>query len=315
METKDRLQQLLAQLQQSNVDIKAEIVLWQAITAGVQRGELVVKNSRFFEREYARDIASCNIVEDDWYRCYMEVQLTRPGFYDMLPESLFFQPGTNDFHRRMGAAEMAAQYQQHKQKERELRLFFQPFENEVFHQQLMLEKEEVALLDALNNKALNRFLVHFWNLPVQLPIALAASFILLMPYAHHINGNIAFMQQCLELLLNERVAVVVKNARETQAAANLQAGLGQQNLGDSMICGNSFYEDYPVLQYTIGPLQHSPVTGYVKGGLQYLLLETFNRFFAPVEADIIIDVEVEREAAVMRFTEEEQPVLGYSSVL
>lgn len=315
METEQRLHQLIHLLQQRSTDVKAEVLLWQAMCDGLQRTDFVVNNNRFFERPYAKDILNATMVEDEWRRSFAEIQLTRAGFYDMLPESLFYQPETRDFQRRAGAAEMAAQYQQNKLKEKETRRFFQPFENEFFYQQLQLEREEINLLDALRNRMMNRFLADFWNLPAQLPVAVTASFILLIPYAHYINGNTALMNQCLELLLEEAVTVTVKAPQATIADASLQGGLGVQQLGDSMICGNSFMEDYPVLHYHIGPLQKSTVTGYLEGGMQYLLLETFNRFFAPAEADIITEIAIQKESGSMCFDSEEQPVLGYTSVL
>lgn len=315
METQQRLLNLLNLLEQRNTDVRAEVLLWQAMCDGLQQTDFVVSNSRFFERPYTKDVLSASLVEDEWRRSFAEIQLTRAGLYDMLPESLFFQPDSKDFQRRAGAAEMAAQYQQNKQKEKELRRFFQPFENEFFYQQLQLEREEIHLLDALRNHMMNRFLADFWNLPAKLPVAVTASLILLIPYAHVINGNTPLMKQCLELLLEEPVAVTLKAPLPTTADASLQGGLGMQQLGDSMICGNTFMEDYPVLHYRIGPLQKSPVTGYLEGGMQHLLLETFNRFFAPAEADIITEIDIQKERGSMCFDGEEQPVLGYTSVL
>lgn len=315
METEQRLQHLLDLLQQRDTDVRAEVLLWQAMCNGLQRTDFIINSNRFFERAYAKDIAGAGVVEDEWRRSFAEVQLTRAGLYDMLPESLFFQPENRDFQRRWGAAEMAAQYQQNKIKERELRKFFQPYENEFFYQQMQLEREETGLLDALRNRMMNRFLADFWDLPVALPVSVAASFMLLIPYAHFINGNIALMNQCLELLLNEPVVVTVKAPLSTIADVSLQAGLGAQQLGDSMICGTSFMEDYPVLHYHVGPLQRTPVTGYLEGGQQHLLLDTFNRFFAPAEADIIIEIAIQKESGSMCFSSEEQPVLGYTSVL
>jgi hypothetical protein len=315
METEQRLTNLFHLLKERHADTRAEVLLWQAMCHGLQKSDFVVSNSRFFERAYTRDLSGAVKVEDEWRRSFAEVQLTRAGLYDMLPESLFFQPDSRDFQRRAGAAEMAAQYQQNKIKEKEQRRFFQPFENEFFYQQLQLEREEINLLDALRNRMMNRFLADFWNLPAELPIGVTASLILLIPYAHLVNGNTALMNECLELLLDEPVTVTLKAAPPTIADTSLQVGLGAQQLGDSMICGTSFMEDYPVLHYHIGPLQNSTVTGYLEGGMQYLLLETFNRFFAPAEADIITEIAIQKESGGMRFDSEEQPVLGYTSVL
>lgn len=315
MEPKAGIQQLWEALRERDADIRAEVLLCQSMQNGVAAHSFVVKNNRFFETEFSRDTCQAEIIEDEWNRHFLEVQLSRPGLYDMLPESLFFQPDNREFHRKSGAADMAAQYRQQKAKEKELRRFFQPFENEFFYQQLQLEKQESALLDALNNAALNRFLAKFWNLPSALPAHTIASFMLLIPHAHRINGNVALMQDCLRLLLREEVTVKRQPSGYTRVNDDLEQGMGGLQLGDNMICGNSFMEDYPVLHYKIGPLKYTNVSGYLEGGAQLLLINTFNQYFTPAEADIDIEVAIEKESGNMCFTEQDAPVLGYSSVL
>ncbi|MFL5744678.1 MAG: hypothetical protein ACJ751_08440 [Niastella sp.] len=75
--------------------------------------------------------------------------------------------------------------------------------------------------------------------------------------------------------------------------------LGIGELGNDFVCGQTFSEDYPCLQYNIGPLQQSKPVDYVSGGDNDLLLEVFNNYFAPAEADIIINVEVDRTRALV----------------
>jgi hypothetical protein len=79
-----------------------------------------------------------------------------------------------------------------------------------------------------------------------------------------------------------------------------------------MVCGNNFTEDYPCLHYVIGPLQNSKPVDYVIGGDNELLLQVFNNYFAPVEADITIEVEVDRSKALVELSESESPILGYA---
>jgi hypothetical protein len=91
--------------------------------------------------------------------------------------------------------------------------------------------------------------------------------------------------------------------------------LGIGELGNDIVCGDTFHEDYPCLQYTIGPLKNTRATEYTMGGENDILLQVFNSYFAPAEADIIIQVEVDRADALIELTEETGPILGYSCAL
>lgn len=315
MESTANIESLKEALSGLSSDIRAEVLVQQAIQAGITHDMFAVKNSLFFENGYAKDIAALDVVEDQWLRRFLEIRLSRPGLYDMLPESLFFQPDSSDLQRRNGIAEMAALYKQNKAKEKELRSFFQPFENEFFHQELQLEREELALLDVLNHAAVNRFLLQFWELPAKLPAQTAASLMLLIPYAHLICGNVSLMQQSLCWLLQEQVTVSLKEPEPVKAGDDLQPGMGMLKLGEDMICGSSFQEDYPVLVYHIGPLKNSGIEDYLERGSCELLLDTFSRFFVPAEADVVIEIAIDRKSGSMSFNAEEAPVLGFSSVL
>lgn len=302
------------ELQQRQADVKAEVWLNQAMENGLHTSDFVATNDLFFEREFSRDISKTELVEADWLNQYLELHLSRPGLYDLLPEGLFFQPKMADMQRVLSVAEMAAQYRVNKSKEKEIRRFFKPFENEFFYQQLQLEKEEIRLLDGLQEGRLNRFFLRFWDLPEALELTLSISFLLLLPYAHQIAGNIGLMQQALSLLLQEDVLIKSGQPQATPVGQLVQP-LGMQALGDTMVCGSEFIEDYSVLVYQVGPLKNTMVTSYLTGGENELLIHTFNRFFAPLEADISVQIEIEKGQASMEMSETAQPILGYTSVL
>lgn len=308
------LDKVKGELQQRHGDVKAEVWLNQAMENGLEPSDFVANNDLFFEREFGRDICKTELVEAGWLNDYLELHLSRPGLYDLLPEGLFFQPKIADMQKVLSVAEMAAQYRVNKTKEKEIRRFFKPFENEFFYQQLQLEREEIRLLEGLREGRLNHFFLRFWDLPEALDLSLSISLLLLLPYAHQVAGNIALMQQALRILLQEEVLIKSGQPRPT-AVGELVQPLGMQALGDTMVCGSEFMEDYPVLVYQIGPLRHSTVTSYLTGGENELLINTFNRFFAPLEADIAVQIEIERSQVSIEMSELVQPILGYTSVL
>ncbi|AHF17652.1 type VI secretion system baseplate subunit TssG [Niabella soli] len=319
MTREEKIAHLSNLLQERDTDIKAEVLLNHALENGFPEQGHVVRNNGFFYREFVKDIFDTTVVEDDWYRTFIELHLSRPGFYDMLPEALFHQPETNEFRQRAGVLEMIDRYKKNLTKEAEVRKFFQPFENEFFYQQLMLEKEEINLLDILKSKLLTRYFLNFWGLPATFKTYEAASFLLLLPYAHVISGNLPVMESCLRALLNEPVKIVRKEPEiiDVAHAGGLgnDGGLGEQPLGDYMVCGAEFMEDYPVLQYRIGPLKKGNVSDFINDKEKDILIQTFNNYFAPVEADIEIEILVDQKTTEMTFDKDSEVILGYSSVL
>lgn len=137
--------------------------------------------------------------------------------------------------------------------------------------------------------------------------------VLILPYAHAIAGDPGLMQTCLEILLQEKVTIALVAPGDLIAPGNA-GGLGMGELGNDMVCGQTFTEDYPCLEYTIGPLQNSKPADYCAGGDNDLLLQVFNNYFAPAEADIIINVEVDRTKSLVELDADESPILGYAVI-
>jgi len=295
--------------------LKAETLVASAIAAGYPREDFVVSAERYFERAYTGDIVSAALVEDEWLRSFVRIRLSRPGFYDMLPEGLFFQPAGGEYNRSMGVAEMAAAYRRDKTREKGIRNFFLPFEHAAFFQQLQLDEGERALLQELGQGLLHRYFRKFWDLPEALSDAAAGYFILLIPYAHRICGDLSLMEPCLELLLQEKVSISKIAPGTTAIGRDMEKGLGQQSLGDDMVCGNSFMEEYPAFRYHIGPLDQGNVSAYLPGGALYTVLETFNRFFVPTEASTETAIAIDMQGAGMTLGPGREPILGYSSML
>jgi hypothetical protein len=270
--------------------------------------------NNLFTREYSRDLIQSEIKEDERKATLLEIQLSRGGIYDQLPEGFFFQHREQK-QRTLAAADMASDYKENKKKEAGIRRFFLPFENDFFWQRLQLEQEESRLLEGLQSGILNDYFTEFWNISGTIPKKFTAPLILLLPYAHRIAGNISLTAECLEQLLAEEVQVSVKKSFHTHSESVSSSGLGDSQLGLDMLCGQDFREDSPLIQFEIGPLEGSAVSDYLQGGSRFELLETFSRFFVPAGMDVQFEVRVQKQEENMFMERGNYPVLGYSTVL
>jgi hypothetical protein len=291
-------------------DIKAETLVNQALQNNLHPDDFVALHDGRFIREYRPDLYNITKIEDSRLLQLLQLRLSRSGLYDLVPEGLFHQSYTNA-KPNSSAAEMAAQSRIDRKKEMAARKFFQPIENSFFRQRVMLEQQEENILAGIDNGLLNDYFFTFWEFPEGLNNTSAMLLVLLLPYAHSIAGDLSLMQDCLKILLQEQVTISLIQAPDCTAPGTA-SDLGIGELGNDMVCGNTFTEDYPCLQYVIGPLQHSKPVDYVTGGDNDLLLQVFNNYFAPAEADIIIEVEVDRSRALVELNEDESPILGYA---
>jgi hypothetical protein len=292
-------------------DIKAEVMANHALQNNVHPDDFVVLHDGRFYREYRADVYAINKIDDAWRHQLLQLRLSRSGLYDLVPEGLFHQSHTGT--KSNSAAELAAQSRADRKKELAARKFFQPIENSLFRQRVLLEQEEENLLAGMDNGLLNDYFFTFWEFPEALNKTSAMLLVLLLPYAHAIAGDLELMQNCLEILLQENVTIeLVPPAACVAPGKDNSLGIGE--LGNDLVCGQTFSEDYPCLQYNIGPLQQSKPVDYVTGGDNDLLLQVFNNYFAPAEADIIINVEVDRTRALVELSAAESPILGFAAI-
>lgn len=307
---------LIALLQQEirrmSCDVRAESVLAQALAAGLSPDEWMVCCDSLFSREFSRDLLYTEVSEDAGRQPLLLLHLTRGGFYDQLPEGLFFQPPGPSHNAT--AADMALDYRYNKKKEEEIRRFFLPFENDLFWQRVQIEKEETRLLEGWQTGILDDYFIQLWGLSPDIPQNFILPLILLLPQAHRIAGDLVLTELCLRQLLHEDVEVSRSKAPETEVGTDGIFSLGLASLGTDMVCGERFFEDYPVIEWSIGPLKHSTIGDYLEGGTRYTLMETITRFFVPAGVDVSLVILTPPERSELVLDDQQGAILGYSTL-
>ena len=294
-------------------DIRAETLLAQALEAGLSPDEWMVCCDSLFHREFSRDVFISELKEEVGQQPLLLLHLTRGGFYDQLPEGLFFQPLGPA--RNATAMDMALDYRHNKKKEEEIRRFFQPLENDLFYQRVQIEKEETRLLSGWQTGILDDYFVELWGLSPHIQQNFILPLILLLPQAYRIAGDLGLTAACLQQLLQEEVEVVRVSAAVTMVDPAGIFPLGEGELGVNMVCGDRFFEDYPVIEWRIGPLVHSAIADYLEGGRLWPLMETVIRYFVPVGVDVSLVVLPQSTVARLVLDDDQHAILGYSCVL
>jgi hypothetical protein len=309
-----KLEKIALDLKALPTDVRAEVLLSQAMERGLQQKEFTAQNDSFFYRTYVHDLYKTNVDDQDAYALFLKLHLSRPGLYDALPEGLFFQANNNS-RRVKSALEMAEEYRINKQIENETRKFFAPFENEFFLQTINNEREESSLLQGLRSGWLKEYFIDFWKLPQDIPTHAAMIMVMFLPYVHTIAGDMQATSAVLQKVINEPVHIKMVYEIDTNVNTDYNI-LGDYELGSGLICGENFKEQYPTAIVNIGTLNKSKACHFIENGKYYSLLQTFYNFFMPANAEIKTNILLKSTAEKLVLNHfEEAPLLGISSVL
>lgn len=309
-----KLKKISANLNDMPTDVRAEVLLAQAMDGGLRKKEFLAQADSFFYRTYVHDLYKVNVDDQDVYASFLKLHLSRQGLYDILPEGIFFQRN-GDNKKLKSAIEMAEEYRINKKKEVETRKFFAAFEDEFFYQTILNEIEENNLLQGLQSGWLKEYFVDFWKLPQDIPSQAALILVMFLPFVHTITGDTNITANALQKILNEPVNIKLVYKFDT-VANNDHNILGENDLGNQFVCGENIKEQYPLLLINIGPLEKTYASDYIENGQYYSLLNTFYNFFIPANAEISTNIILKSTAEKLILnTNEAAPLLGISSVL
>ncbi len=294
-------------------DIRAEVIVDQLIQNNVTWSELVVHCNKFFFRKFSKDIFDAETDSSNDFRDMLHINLSRSGLYDILPEGIFFQPAASS-RKPSSATEMAEEYKINKKQELELRKFFSPLEHEFFYHRYKNFTSEKSLLNGLNNDVLNQYFIRFWKLAKDITPAMALRLTLLLPYIHQIAGDAALMAASLQSIVQEKINCSLVNESSQLPAVHFNV-LSKFNLGNELVCGNTYHEDEICFVFKIGQLKKSAAQDYLPGGKLHMTLQTFYRFFVPVAATIKTEIILQQSKENMHIGFMEEATLGIATVI
>jgi hypothetical protein len=310
LDTTEKIQQEILNL---GLDIRAEVVMAQVLHH--TRGQLpvIVHTDDFFYRQFSHDITRVNIGDSPDLKEILHIHLSRTGLYDILPEGLFFKP-LSSAKIPKDAGEMAEEYKVNKRQEQEVRKFFAPLENEFFYHRYKNFAAETTLLRGLSNDFINRYFARFWQLPEDMPPAMALRMILLLPYVHQVAGDTELMAASLQAILAETVScrLISESGQQTGLHYNV---LSTFELGNGLTCGNEYEEENFCFVFTIFDLVQSSAQDYLPAGRLYSTLQCFYRFFVPVAATVKTEIKIQALKENMHIGTGEEAILGIGTVL
>lgn len=307
---KKSLEDLVKEIENISYDIRAEIIANELIKSEeVTPDGITISNQGQFSRAYRRDILGVAIQDDNYDKSeYLKLLLSRDSLYDVLPEGFVHSLNENGTEKSVGRMIKEGKHQ--KKQETDARIFFAPFEDEIFHYRTKIESVERDFLYKLNGSKPLDFFYDFWGLSQDYPKILVSKFIQILPYAYQIVGDIDLACHCLASIIEEKVQYSTTSSKEYSDDSQ-EINLGENRLGVDFICGNK-YMDYSMnVSIEIGPIINASFESYIHNGEVKLFIDCFYEHFFPLEVEVKTILLMDQGTEAFNFTK--QPVLGYTT--
>ncbi|WP_046244107.1 type VI secretion system baseplate subunit TssG [Hymenobacter terrenus] len=318
---------LLAHLRQQPFDLRLEVILAELLAHGYAFDDFLIRPVGIFARRYRRDLGA--VRDESFERGSRPVvrtvlELHREGLYDALPQQVFHQPGIGSSitNGQPGTRAMIEDIRLQRRKEKATRLFFLPFEQELFHCRVRIEQEERRYFTNLSARWYNEALARFWGVADSgLPPGPLTNLLYLLPLAHDIVGDLPRTQLCFESVLGLPVELRVIAPRRhalpvaPTAQANSGGGtLGNLALGRDLMLGGEYQETLPALEISLQKLSVAELEMYLAGEWPARALTLLCRYFVAFETDIVMRYEMAAEKPSFLLGEgEDAPVLGFTT--
>lgn len=313
-----RLEEISEYINQLSFDVKAEMLAAILSEESLDLTEILASLEGPLKRTWARDIAWTDINRFETGEEMLCLHLNRDGIYDLLPEGLFHS--NSDKADRTGP-EMAKASMKLRVEEKETRLFFQPFENEIFLKRVQLAMVENQIFKSIYKEFLIGIIPFFWEVDEGFPENYVIRLKKLLPILHQTTGDLNLTAQCLEFIICEKVKIIlsgIKNRTFKSEILPVSGILGKSLLGIDTITGDIVTEFFDQLRVSIGPITNQETNEIIKEGMMNRFLDCFYSFFIPFEFDVETEYifgEGKNQFIINDETESEISYLGYNSVI
>jgi hypothetical protein len=158
------------------------------------------------------------------------------------------------------------------------RLFFDPWERELFLQRMFGEQYEEALANDLSS------ILALGEDVDNLPSPALLKIRLLLPYLHKIGGRKSCVSRYLEWILDERVALS-EQCSIGAATADVESRLNTGCLGVNTVIGPAYYSDMQRWAVSIGPLTKS-ILEFMPGQSYWRVLNLCYKYLLPCDIEV-----------------------------
>jgi hypothetical protein len=297
----EELEDILDELKSFHADINAEVIVSEILAnTSLDQEDIIVKYQSTFKRSFRRDILDFGPIVDD----ALPIHLSRNGLYDQLPEGLFHK-----VEKKNSKSSFSEIRKTFKEEEKDARHFFSPFENEFFHQQLNIEKNEQALTQ--NVLALkDDFFQNFWKIDENIPSEFLQKLFKFLPHSAKIVGDIDLARICLEKLIEKEVSIRIINHSKPKKKNQSSQG---QCLGKDFTLDCEYESTlFPTLEVEISVEDYASLDHDLNEDRLLKIVNVFYNYFFPLEYEIKTQFKV-KEKNLFTLSPTHQPIVGITT--
>ncbi|SHK03708.1 hypothetical protein [Pseudozobellia thermophila] len=248
----------------------------------------------FFKRRFSKDITG---IEKDSYRDNtLKINLSRRGFYNILPERFFH----STYISTSFVNTMVADYHSRKIEEENALKFFKPLETEFFLHRVDIETAENDIIKALGSPKLVDFLMDLWKMDEKIPKRMAAKILKTMPFMYKIAGNIPLLKKVLENIIEEDIVI-----EKDFASAGLPVADEPWQLGVNMASSGKAKTFLPKYIFTMNNISRpEQIEDYLPDGKITAVVRFFLEHTLPHECDFEINFSLPKRKTKFIMTED-----------
>ncbi|SMO72712.1 Type VI secretion, VasB, ImpH, VC_A0111 [Chryseobacterium rhizoplanae] len=293
-------------------DIRAEVIINNLLENNdLQSDNFIVEKDGQFSRAYRYDVLDAESGNYSFgSEAFLKLVLSRDSIYDMLPENIVHDISNHTAENNVDI--MIQEYRIKKQDQKNSRLFFQPFENEIFSYGIRIENFEQDLFCQLHSSNSPELFYELWGIRKDVPPEMASRLIRILPFAYKIVGNTAVTCRVFSLLMEEEVRISRKSWKKYYDDMQ-NSCLGSCKLGLDMVSGNNYdhYTDH--INLSIGPLKNGLFSDYLNEGKRKWFLDLLCSYFFSAETEIEITILLSKQEEDFDLNVTKDTVLGYNT--
>lgn len=270
-------------------DLRAELLFETLLKNKIDDLDIVIRPNGVFYRKFSKD--TMNIATDANDSDILNIDTSRDGFYDILPESI-----THNYRNRDQRNDAVQEFKIRKKEEKEARHFYNPLENELFRFRHSIEKYESDFFSKLSTNGIADIIRIILGVEDNIPDILTVKmFYALMKLKGNASQNITDISIILEKILGEKISFTSKNIQ-------LENGHDVVENSSDMIMGiNTTLESNEEIflkkyNFSIGPLKNPEnLPHYFNHQVLESFLNTFFNLFLPFQVQYSFEIHLNPE--------------------
>jgi len=291
-------------------DLRAELLFNALLENKIDDLDIVIKPNGLFYRKFSKDVM--NVTQDVNNPDVLNIDTSRDGFYDILPESISHN------YKGKDREDAVQEFKTRKKEEKEARRFFNPLENEFFRFRHFIEQYEAEFFATLSTNGLADIIKLILGVEKPVPDKLLVKlFYALMKQKDNASQDMANICLVLENLLEEKVTFTAKNI-QLEHVFDVAEEPSEMIMGLNTTLESNEFIFLKKYHFNIGPLQNPDnLPYYFSNQVLENFLNTFFNLFIPFHSQYSFKIHLSKEDEMfaMDDTTIYKSRLGISTVL